>query len=63
MDYSWALLDLTAYGRQEPWKDSPAGWPQPWGGDEHPYRSNGRPIAHWTRLHAGHSDNLNTSGR
>lgn len=22
------LLDLTAYGRQETWEDSPAGWPQ-----------------------------------
>ncbi len=23
MDYSYALMDLTVYGRQEPWKDSP----------------------------------------
>jgi hypothetical protein len=22
------LLDLTAYGRQQTWEDSPAGWPQ-----------------------------------
>lgn len=22
------LLDLTAYGRQEQWEDSPPGWPQ-----------------------------------
>ncbi|MEU6262433.1 DUF899 family protein [Saccharopolyspora shandongensis] len=28
MDYSYALMDLTAYGRQEPWEDSPPGWPQ-----------------------------------
>ena len=28
MDYSYALMDLTVYGRQEPWEDSPAGWPQ-----------------------------------
>ncbi len=27
MDYSYALMDLTVYGRQEPWEDSPAGWP------------------------------------
>jgi predicted dithiol-disulfide oxidoreductase (DUF899 family) len=27
MDYSWALLDLTVYGRQEAWEDSPDGWP------------------------------------
>jgi predicted dithiol-disulfide oxidoreductase (DUF899 family) len=63
MDYSWAMLDMTAYGRQEPWEDSPAGWPQPWGGGEHPYRSNGRPIAQWARLQAGHSDDLGTGGR
>jgi predicted dithiol-disulfide oxidoreductase (DUF899 family) len=24
----WQLLDLTPYGRQEKWEDSPAGWPQ-----------------------------------
>jgi len=30
MDYSYALMDLTVYGRQEPWEDSPPGWPQPW---------------------------------
>ena len=23
LDYSYALLDLTVYGRQEPWEDSP----------------------------------------
>jgi predicted dithiol-disulfide oxidoreductase (DUF899 family) len=25
---SYAFLDLTVYGRQEDWEDSPAGWPQ-----------------------------------
>lgn len=25
---NWALLDLTPYGRQENWEDSPEGWPQ-----------------------------------
>src|SRR5215470_15891547 len=25
MDYSYALMDLTVYGRQEPWEDSPPG--------------------------------------
>jgi len=25
---NWALLDLTPYGRQETWEDSPEGWPQ-----------------------------------
>jgi predicted dithiol-disulfide oxidoreductase (DUF899 family) len=25
---TWSLLDITPYGRQEQWEDSPAGWPQ-----------------------------------
>jgi predicted dithiol-disulfide oxidoreductase (DUF899 family) len=57
MDNSYRLLDLTVYGRQEAWEDSPAGWPQrPQG--EHPYRSDGRPIVQWLRLNAGYSDDL-----
>jgi predicted dithiol-disulfide oxidoreductase (DUF899 family) len=28
MDNSYLLLDLTVYGRQETWEDSPTGWPQ-----------------------------------
>lgn len=24
----WTFLDLTPYGRQEEWEDSPKGWPQ-----------------------------------
>lgn len=32
------LLDLTAYGRQESWEDSPQGWPQ-------------QPPYEWMRLH------------
>ena len=32
------LLDLTPYGRQETWEDSPAGWPQ-------------QPPYEWMRLH------------
>lgn len=28
MGTPWAILDLTPYGRQEKWEDSPAGWPQ-----------------------------------
>jgi predicted dithiol-disulfide oxidoreductase (DUF899 family) len=63
MDNSYELMDLTAYGRQESWEDSPPGWPQRWGGEDepHPYRVNGRPIAQWPRLEAGFSDDL--SGR
>lgn len=34
----WSLLDLTPYGRQETWEDSPKGWPQ-----TEPYK--------WWRLH------------
>lgn len=42
------LLDLTAYGRQESWEDSPAGWPQQdEAGDW--WRRDGRPVAQWTR--------------
>ena len=59
MDNSYGLLDLTVHGRQETWEDSPAGWPQGCGGEgKHPYRTNGRPIAQWSRLAAGHSDDL-----
>jgi predicted dithiol-disulfide oxidoreductase (DUF899 family) len=34
----WDLLDLTPYGRQEAWEDSPPGWPQ-------------QPPYEWMRLH------------
>ncbi len=56
---SYPLLDLTVYGRQEAWEDSPSGWPQRPKGS-HPYRDNGRPIVQWPRLKAGHSDDLKT---
>jgi predicted dithiol-disulfide oxidoreductase (DUF899 family) len=62
MDYSYALMDLTAYGRQEPWEDSPTGWPQQWLVDGTNLRTDGRPIAHWSRLEAGHSDDLTGGG-
>ncbi len=66
MDYSYALMDLTVYGRQEQWEDSPTGWPQQctytrtktgsptW----QPEWPGGRPIAQWPRLEAGRSDDL-----
>ncbi len=66
MDYSYALMDLTLYGRQEPWEDSPPGWPQSctytrtrtgsptW----EPEWPGGRPIAQWARVAAGRSDDL-----
>lgn len=56
MDNSYRLLDLTVYGRQEDWEDSPAGWPQHWGETNHPFRRDGRPISQWRRLEAGCSD-------
>lgn len=58
MDYSLALMDLTVYGRQEPWEDSPPGWPQQWQVDASQWRTNGRPIAQWSRLETGRSDDL-----
>lgn len=57
MDYSYALMDLTVYGRQEPWEDSPPGWPQEHS-DERSRLINGRPTAQWSRLEAGRSDDL-----
>lgn len=58
MDNSYRLLDLTVYGRQETWEDSPAGWPQRWEGKQR-VRKDGRPIAQWARLEVGYSDDLN----
>jgi len=68
MDYSYALMDLTVYGRQEPWEDSPPGWPQQCsytrtsgGSPGWPPVSawpEGRPIAQWPRLEAGRCDDL-----
>jgi predicted dithiol-disulfide oxidoreductase (DUF899 family) len=57
MDNNYRLLDLTVYGRQERWEHSPAGWPQQGHGEKN-YRRDGRPIAQWSRLQAGYSDDL-----
>lgn len=72
MDYSYALMDLTVFGRQEAWEDSPAGWPQQCsnvrtdgGAPAWPPVSEwpgGRPIAQWPRLEDGRSDNLGSAG-
>jgi len=62
MGNSYALLDLTAYGRQESWEDSPGGWPKRPEG-EHDYRTGGRPIVQWPRVKTGHSDDLGTGRR
>jgi predicted dithiol-disulfide oxidoreductase (DUF899 family) len=60
MDNSYGLLDLTVYGRQEAWEDSPAGWPRrsEITGERRAFRLEGRPIAQWPRLEAGRSDDL-----
>jgi predicted dithiol-disulfide oxidoreductase (DUF899 family) len=57
MDNSYRLMDLTVYGRQEQWEDSPSGWPQQWEADI-PFRMKGRPVAQWSRVEAGRSDDL-----
>jgi len=62
MDNSYRLLDLTVYGRQEMWEDSPAGWPQRFK-DKYNFRTAGRPTAQWSRLKAGLSDDLGIGPR
>ena len=68
MDNSYALMDLTVYGRQEAWEDSPPAWPQqctntrtsggPPAWPPVPEWPAGRPIPQWPRLEAGYSDDL-----
>lgn len=54
---TYGLLDMTVYGRQESWEDSPSGWPQRrLSGDQ--FRTDGRPTAQLPRLEAGRSDDL-----
>jgi len=57
MDNMYRLLDLTVYGRQEKWEESPRGWPQLREGKMN-MREAERPISHWSRLAAGRSDDL-----
>ena len=61
MDNNYRLLDLTVYGRQEEWEDSPPGWPQR--PNMETLRVDGRPRAQWSRLKAGFSDDLEMAGR
>lgn len=44
---SMGLADMTAYGRQEEWEDSPAGWPQ--SPTFTAWRTDGRPTPQWSR--------------
>ena len=55
---AYGLLDMTVYGRQEIWEDSPAGWPQRFRTNGEQFRLDGRPTAQWERLAAGRSDDL-----
>ena len=47
---TYALLDMTVYGRQETWEDSPDGWPQLFATNGDQFRANGRPTAQWSRV-------------
>ncbi len=61
-------MDLTVFGRQEDWEDSPAGWPRRGhatrtlgGAPEWPPLwewPGGRPTSQWPRLETGYSDDL-----
>ncbi|MGW4291607.1 DUF899 family protein [Micromonospora chersina] len=55
---SYGLLDMTVYGRQEDWEDSPDGWPQRFRTDGDQFRLDGRPTAQWSRLAAGRDNDL-----
>jgi predicted dithiol-disulfide oxidoreductase (DUF899 family) len=50
MDNSFRLLDLTVYGRQEMWEDSPAGWPQRFKGKRRFRSASLRWAASWSRF-------------
>ncbi|MFF5249006.1 DUF899 family protein [Streptosporangium sp. NPDC000095] len=58
---SYGLLDLTVYGRQEFWEDSPEGWPQRWDTRGDQFLLDGRPTAQWSRIKAGYDDDLGAS--
>jgi predicted dithiol-disulfide oxidoreductase (DUF899 family) len=58
---SYGVLDLTVYGRQEVWENSPEGWPQRFRTDGDQFRREGRPTSQWPRLAAGHDDDLGST--
>ncbi len=63
MGNSYGMLDMTVYGRQERWEDSPEGWPRRFDDsrDGNAFRLDGRPISQWPRLAADRSDDLGTA--
>ena len=50
LDYNYALMDLTVFGRQEDWEDSPVGWPRrghatrTWAGSRVAAHGSGRAV-------------------
>jgi len=58
---SYGLLDMSVFGRQEIWEDSPEGWPQPRALAGAQFRDGGRPTAQWPRLAAGRPDDLGSA--
>jgi len=64
MGNSYGMLDMTVYGRQETWEDSPEGWPRCFDSNRpgDAFRLNGRPISQWSRLAEGRSDDLGPDG-
>jgi hypothetical protein len=68
---SFALLDLTPYGRREAWQDAPEGWPAGnhacwyWRLDvngEPTWGPTGRPAPQWTRPGATPEETLGRHG-
>jgi predicted dithiol-disulfide oxidoreductase (DUF899 family) len=55
---TYGILDMTVYGRQEIWEDSPPGWPQHFATSGEQFRTDGRPTSQWSRLAQGRSDRL-----
>jgi predicted dithiol-disulfide oxidoreductase (DUF899 family) len=60
MDNTYRLMDLTVYGRQEHFEDSPPGWPEV-DAEFTTMRTRGRPISQWPRIESGRSDDLAVS--
>ena len=70
-DASFALLDMTPYGRGEAWQDTPDGWPEGQGAcwywrtdvDGHgTWGPTGRPTPQWTRPGATPEETLGRTG-
>ncbi len=60
---AYGLLDMTVYGRQENFEDSPEGWPQPWENNGGQFRTGGRPTAQWSGSPPGTPTTCTLRGR